>query len=86
MARLQARLKATSTARVLTRSITMNNDDDRDAWIDRCSAELRAFRPSLSPDEAEQLAADIWCDSPSLGPEDAAEREVASWRSLGIRD
>ena len=43
-------------------------------------------RPSPSPDEAEQLAADIWCDSPSLGPEDAAEREVASWRSLGIRD
>lgn len=86
MVHLQARLDTTSTARVLTRCITMNDDDERDAWIDRCSAELRAFRPSLSADEAEQLAADIWCDSPSLGPEDAAEREVASWRSLGIRD
>ncbi|RZK99820.1 MAG: hypothetical protein EOP36_18025 [Rubrivivax sp.] len=66
----------------------MSNDDDRDAWIDRCSIELRAFRPSLSPDEAEQLAADIWCDASSstMAPEDAAEREVASWRSLGIRD
>lgn len=64
----------------------MNDDDERDAWIDRCSTELRAFQPSLTSEEAEQLAADIWCDCTGMGPEDAAEREVASWRSLGIRD
>lgn len=64
----------------------MGNDDDRDAWIDRCSIELRAFRPRMGVEEAEQLAADIWCESSSMAPEDAAEREVASWRSLGIPD
>lgn len=64
----------------------MNDDEERDAWIDRCSVELRAFRPGLSPDEAEQMAADIWCESSAMEPEDAAEREVASWRSLGIPD
>jgi hypothetical protein len=74
--------------RAATREIgrCMNDDDERDAWIERCSAELRAFRPGLTPDEAEQLAADIWCDGPSMAPEDAAEREVASWRSLGLKD
>lgn len=64
--------------------LSMNDDDlDRDAWIDRCALELRAFRPSLSAEAAEEMAADIWCDaSSSLTPEDAAEQEVASWRSL----
>jgi hypothetical protein len=61
----------------------MNDDDlERDAWIDRCSLELRAFRPSLTAEDAEQMAADIWCDASSMTPEDAAEQEVASWRSL----
>ncbi len=57
-------------------------DSIRNAWIVLCAAELQAFSPALSDDEAEQMAADIWCDGSDLFPADAAEREVATWRQI----
>ncbi|MES2089853.1 MAG: hypothetical protein V4532_07740 [Pseudomonadota bacterium] len=58
-------------------------DSIRDAWIVLCAAELQAFSPALSDEEAEQMAGDLWCDDGTvLFPADAAEREVAAWRQI----